>query len=134
MRNANERVSGEMYVDGLTNVLTEPEFNDSQEARRTLKLFEERSTLQKFLARTVMDSGVGGVQVLIGGDGYWEELRQCSMVLARYGVPGMATGALGVLGPMRMPYARTIPTVRYMAGLLSTLVNETIGGEENPGP
>jgi heat-inducible transcriptional repressor len=72
---------------------------------------------------------VGGLQVLIGGEGGWEELRQCSMVLARYGVPGIATGMLGVLGPMRMSYARTIPTVRFVAGLLSDLVNDTIGGE-----
>jgi heat-inducible transcriptional repressor len=129
MRQADERVSGEMYVDGLSNVLSEPEFTDSDEARRTLKLFEERATLQNLLARTVMNSGVGGVQVLIGGESTWEELRQCSMVMARYGVPGLATGALGVLGPMRMSYTRTIPTVRYMAGLLSGLVNEAVGGE-----
>jgi heat-inducible transcriptional repressor len=128
MRHADERASGEIYVDGLTNVLAEPEFTDSDEARRTLKLFEERSTLQDLLARTMTDRGVGGVQVVIGGEGAWEELRQCSMVLSRYGVPGMATGTLGVLGPMRMAYARTIPTVRYMAGLLSDLVNESIGG------
>jgi heat-inducible transcriptional repressor len=130
MKRTDSSVSGEIYVDGLTNVLAEPEFTDSDNARRALKLFEERSTLQDLLARTVMNSGVGGVQVLIGGESSWEELRQCSMVLARYGVPGMATGTLGVLGPMRMSYARTIPTVRYMAGLLSELVNENIGGEQ----
>jgi heat-inducible transcriptional repressor len=129
MRRTDARVSGEMYVDGLTNVLSEPEFTDSDNARRALRMFEERSTLQDLLARTVMNSGVGGVQVLIGGDGTWDELRQCSMVLARYGVPGMATGTLGVLGPMRMSYARAIPTVRNVAGLLSDLVNENIGGE-----
>jgi len=131
MKRTDSRVSGEMYVDGLTNVLSEPEFTDSDNARRALKMFEERSTLQDLLSRTVMKSGVGGVQVLIGGEGTWEELRQCSMVLARYGVPGMATGTLGVLGPMRMSYARTIPTVRYVAGLLSELVNENIGGEQS---
>jgi heat-inducible transcriptional repressor len=129
MKRTDASVSGEMYVDGMTNVLSEPEFTDSDNARRALRLFEERSTLQDLLARTVMNSGVGGVQVLIGGEGTWDELRQCSMVLARYGVPGMATGTLGVLGPMRMSYARTIPTVRYVATLLSDLVNENIGGE-----
>jgi len=41
----------------------------------------------------------------------------------------MLTGTLGVLGPMRMPYARTIPTVRFMADLLSDLVTNTIYGE-----
>lgn len=130
MRSASESSSGEIYTDGLTNVLSRPEFAESDEARKALKIFEERSTLQDLLARTTTNSNIGGLQVLIGGEGGWEELRQCSMVIARYGVPGMATGTLGVLGPMRMSYARTIPTVRYVAGLLSDLVSDTIVGEE----
>ena len=129
MRRSGERVAGELYYDGLTNVLAEPEFNASDEARRTLRLFQERNTLHELLSRTILNSGVGGVQVIIGGEGAWEELRQCSMVLARYGVPGVVTGTLGVLGPMRMSYYRTIPTVRYVAGLLSDLVNDTFAGE-----
>lgn len=129
MQRMTERVSGTIYTDGLTNVLAEPEFAESDEARRALKLFEERSTLQDLLARSTTNSMIGGLQVLIGGEGGWEELRQCSMVLARYGVPGLATGMLGVLGPMRMSYAKTIPTVRFVAGLLSDLVNDTIAGE-----
>ena len=129
MRRAADRVAGEIYTDGLSNVLAEPEFAESDEARRALKLFGERATLQDLITRTMVNSNVGGLQVFIGGEGGWEELRQCSMVIARYGVPGLATGTLGVLGPMRMSYARTIPTVRYVAGLLSDLVNDTIAGE-----
>jgi len=129
MQRATESVSGNIYTDGLTNVLAEPEFTESDEARRALKIFEEHATLQDLLTQTSTGSMVGGLQVLIGGEGGWEELRQCSMVLARYGVPGFATGMLGVLGPMRMSYAKTIPTVRFVAGLLSDLVTDTIGGE-----
>jgi heat-inducible transcriptional repressor len=129
LRRAAQSVSGEIYTDGLTNVLSEPEFAESDDARRALKIFEERSTLQDLLARTTVNSHVGALQVLVGGEGEWEELRQCSIVLARYGVPGLATGMLGVLGPMRMSYARAIPTVRYVAGLLSDLVNDTISNE-----
>ena len=127
-RTAN-RVSGEIYTDGLSNVLGEPEFAESDDARRALRIFGERSTLEDLIARTATNSNIGGLQVLIGGEGGWEELRQCSLVIARYGVPGLATGTLGVVGPMRMSYARTIPTVRYVAGLLSDLVNDTISGE-----
>jgi len=130
MRRLSEKSSGEIYTDGLTNVLGEPEFAESDEARRALKIFDEPATLQNLLSRTTSNSNVGGLQVLIGGEGEWDDLRQCSLVLARYGVPGMATGALGVLGPMRMSYARTIPTVRYVAGLLSDLVNDTISSGE----
>jgi heat-inducible transcriptional repressor len=129
MKRTSESTSGEIYTDGLTNVLGEPEFAESDEARWAMHLFEERSTLQDLLARASTNSHVGGLQVLIGGEGGWEELRQCSMVIARYGAPGLATGTLGVLGPMRMSYARTIPTVRYVAGLLSNLVNDNINSE-----
>ena len=130
MRRNADSVSGDVYTDGLTNVLSEPEFkNTSEEARRALKMFGEPSTLKDLLDRTTAGGGVGGLQVLIGGEGVWEELRECSMIIARYGVPGLATGTLGVLGPMRMSYSRTIPTVRFVAGLLSDLVNDTISGD-----
>jgi heat-inducible transcriptional repressor len=128
MKRTSESASGEIYTDGLTNVLSEPEFAESDDARWAMRLFEERSTLHDLITRASTNSSVGGLQVLIGGTGEWEELRQCSMVIARYGAPGLATGTLGVLGPMRMSYARTIPTVRYVAGVLSNLVNDVISG------
>jgi heat-inducible transcriptional repressor len=119
--------SGEVYLDGLTNVLSEPEFSGSDDARRALRVLEERPVLQDLLARTVLSGETsGGVQVLIGGEGTWDDLRSSSLVLARYGVPGLATGALGVLGPMRMSYGRTISTMRFLAGLLSDLVADTL--------
>ena len=131
MSRGEQRISGEIFLDGLTNVLSEPEFLESGDARRAVRLFEERSLLQDLLARTTNNATVGGVQVLIGGEGKWEDLKECSVVLARYGIPGPVTGTLGVFGPMRMAYARTIPTVRFMADLLSGLVSETMVGEEN---
>jgi len=121
-----ETLAGEVYRDGLTNVLAEPEFAEATQARRALRILEERPLLEDLLARTVMADEVGGVQVLIGGEGTWKELRDCSMVLARYGQPGRATGALGVLGPIRMPYGRTISTVRFVSGLLSDLIADRL--------
>ena len=122
-------VSGEVYRDGLTNVLAEPEFAESETARKALRVLEERSMLEDLLSRTVLTSGVDDVQVLIGGEGTWEDLRDCSMVLARYGAPGLATGALGVLGPTRMSYGRTVSAVRFVSGLLSDLVIEMLAEE-----
>ncbi len=129
MKDINAMIAGEVYVDGLSNVLAEPEFSGSEDARRALRVLEERSTLQDLLSRTILSEGEsgGGVQVLIGGEGTWEDLRQCSIVLARYGAPDLATGTLGVLGPMRMPYGRTISTVRFISSLLSELVVEVLG-------
>jgi heat-inducible transcriptional repressor len=122
MHRSGNILGGEVYRDGLTHVLAEPEFAEVEVARKALRILEERSFLEDLLSRTVLTTNVGGVQVLIGGENNWEELRDCSMVLARYGAPGLATGALGVLGPIRMAYGRTISTVRFVAGLLSDLV------------
>ena len=116
----------EVYRDGLTNVLEEPEFKESETARQALRILEERTVLEEFLAKS-LNPGVGGVQVIIGGEGYWEELKECSMVLARYGVSGHATGALGVLGPTRMAYGRAISAVRFVAGLMTDLMYEMHG-------
>jgi heat-inducible transcriptional repressor len=126
MRRSSGVVAGELYRDGLTHVLAEPEFGEMDVARRALRILEERPLLDDLLTRTVLSTEPGGVQVLIGGEGTWEELKECSMILARYGAPGLATGTLGVLGPMRMPYGRTISTVRFVASLLSDLVEDVL--------
>jgi len=129
LRRADTNLTGEVYHDGWTNMLSEPGFDEVESARRALRVLEERPRLENLLSQTVMNTEVGGVQVLIGGEGNWEELSHSSLVLARYGVPELATGILGVLGPIRMSYGHTISTVNFVAGLLSNLVNETMSEE-----
>lgn len=129
MVQAESAISGEVFMDGLTNVLAEPEFTGSEDARRALRILEERSLLQDLAARSALSNTQGGIQVLIGGEGTWDELRQWSLVLGSYGTPGLATGTLGVLGPLRMSYGRAISTVRFLSGLLSDLVADTLMDE-----
>ncbi len=116
--------TGEIYLDGITNVLAEPEFADSDGARRALRLLDERSLLQELLSQTILPDTIGGVQVLIGGEGHWDDLRQCSVILSKYGSPGIATGTLGILGPMRMSYGHSISMVRFLTGILSDFIAE----------
>ena len=119
------RQTGEVYTEGINKVLAEPEFSDSEEARRTLRFLEEKPLLQDFLSRTTREQKVGGVQVFFGGDGLLKDIANCSLVVARYGMQGVATGTIGVLGPMRMAYSKNIPTVRFLAGILSDLVADS---------
>lgn len=127
MARADEERTGHVYRDGLTNVLAQPEFSDSDSARSALRLLEEHSFLEDVLV-SVLSPSIGGVQVVIGGEGAWEDLKECSIVLSRYGSPGSATGAVGVLGPTRMAYGRSISAVRYVANLLSNLVIDAYTG------
>ena len=100
--------------------------SDVPGARQTLHLLEEQSLLEEVLSE-VLAPGHEGVQVMIGGDGRWNELRHTSMILSRYGVQGHVSGALGVLGPIRLQYGRAISTVRYVAGLMSDMMVDLYG-------
>ena len=122
IRQSTKILGSEVYRDGINHVLGDPEFSEEGGARRALRILEERSLLEDLITRTMLSTEFGGVQVLIGGEGTYEELRDWSVVLARYGHPDLASGTLGVLGPIRMPYGRTISTVRFVANLLSNLV------------
>jgi len=127
MKRVDDEAGLHLYRDGLINMLYQPEFSLPDSARNVVHLFEDRTLLEDLLTEMLE---VGGVQVIIGGEGRWDELRDCSLVVSPYGVSGEATGALGVMGPMRMPYSRAISTVRYVAGLLSDLFRDLYGGVE----
>ena len=124
MQRASMQIAGTVYRDGLSEVLQEPEFFEREQAQGLVRMMEEHSLLEAVLANALSPE-IGSVRVLIGGEGQWEELSACSLVLARYGVTGLVTGALGIVGPTRMFYGRAISTVRFVAGLLSDLVYDT---------
>lgn len=126
LSNTLGNASEEIYHHGLSDLLQAPEFAEGDSnSTGVVRVLEERSLLQAVLADTLTPSvGVGSVRVLIGGESRWDELRACSLVLARYGVADYATGALGVVGPIRMAYGRTISAVRFVANMLGELVYE----------
>ena len=102
----------------------QPEFSATQQILEVLEALAERDWLKAILPQAM---GVQGVQVIIGGEDQPKAIQNCSLVIARYGSPHRASGALGVLGPIRMPYAHTISTVRYLSGVMSRLIDELYG-------
>ena len=131
MKQVDDQKNMHVYRDGLVNILHQPEFSEGDSARQIVQVLEDRTSLEQLLTEMLE---VGGVHVIIGGEGRWHDLRECSLVVAPYGVSGAATGALGVMGPMRMPYSRAISTVRYVATLMSDLFRELYGFEQEASP
>lgn len=116
----------QIFSDGLVNVLQAPEFLDQGEARRFVEIFEEPSAIEPLIHEARQ---LPGVQVIIGGERPYDNLPDVSLVLSRYGQPTQGTGILGIIGPIRMPYGRTISTVRFMSSLMSGLVASLYGDE-----
>jgi heat-inducible transcriptional repressor len=125
MRRLEARTSNEIYRDGLLNVFNQPEFAHSESAQQIVRALEERPVIEGMVSEVMQR---GGLQIIIGGEGRWEELSEVSVVLARYGIHDQATGALGVLGPIRMQYGRAVSVVRYVSQLMSDLISDLYGG------
>ncbi len=135
MRQAEAPKVEEIYRQGVTELLQEPEFAESEgHTAGVLRVLEERNLLQTILKDVLTPSvGVGGMRILVGGEGRWDELRACSLILTRYGVSNYATGTIGVVGPIRMAYGQAIPAIRFVASLLSELVYESYNPEIHDG-
>ncbi|MCC9077043.1 heat-inducible transcriptional repressor HrcA [Litorilinea aerophila] len=125
MQRIDRQIDGEIYRDGLVQVLEAPEFAEGENARRIVHVLEERSWLEQIMDEYGDDNA--DIHVVISGDGRFAQLRDISLVLGRYGVNDRATGVLGVIGPLRMSYGRTIGAVRFVATLMSEIVEEIYG-------
>jgi heat-inducible transcriptional repressor len=124
MQRLDNQGSGQVFSDGLTEVLRLPEFAEGQSVRKIVQVLEQPSLLEQIAEEYPQGDAV---HVVIAGDGRYDELRGVSLVLARYGVNDRASGLLGVIGPVRMWYDRSIGAVRFVSDLMSEMVEEIYG-------
>lgn len=104
-----------IYIDGTANILKQPEFQDVKTAQPVLSALEREDVVDDLL-REAPDRQVW---IIIGTEHRYEDLYGCSVVAAAYQVEGRTAGALGIVGPTRMNYAKVISLVRYLAGSLT---------------
>jgi heat-inducible transcriptional repressor len=103
---------------GLHNIVGQPGIDDD-DVHAVLDLVQGGAFLNAILPQIVSEDRV---QVFIGRDELPDQLRRFGVIVATYGIDDNVKGLIGVLGPTRMSYWRTISTVRYMSRLISDLV------------
>jgi heat-inducible transcriptional repressor len=114
-----ERSARDVFLAGETNVLNNPEFAAGDRMRVLLKAFEDRQVLIHLLDRLV---AADDVQVFIGEETRFREMADCAVVAAPYGVGDTTLGCIGVIGPVRMDYARVVPLVELTAQNVSRVL------------
>jgi heat-inducible transcriptional repressor len=118
LQQAQEQAFAAVSLEGLTQLLSQPEFAQSQKLRPIIEVLEHQPLLARFLAESL---ATPGVQVIIGAENRLEQMREASLVLTRYGSDDDIWGVLGVLGPTRLAYWRALPMVRFMAELMEVV-------------
>ena len=108
-----------LTVGGSHNILNYPEYSDVEKARAFLSALEEKEKLM-----TLLSSGQEPYAVYIGPETGMPEMADCSVVTASYQVGAGHRGAVGVIGPTRMPYARVLSALSAVGGALSDMLGE----------
>ena len=109
----------EVHYEGIDGVLGQPELALGDRVREIFVLFHDRARLARVLPWSL---GEGDLAVTIGSELGFEPLRPFSLVVGRYGRGDRPAGYVGIVGPTRMDYQRTIGAVRYVGALMSDLV------------
>lgn len=113
-------------IEGVREMLRQPEFGQSDRLLDTLEAVDERRLRGNIPASAVSE---GNVAIVIGDENSEGPYQDMSFVLARYGAPGGPGGVLGVLGPTRMAYGDAVAHVRYVSDVLTELMRRFYGDD-----
>jgi heat-inducible transcriptional repressor len=121
-RELTEEDSAEVFVDGASRMVNESTVQEVEKLKELLETLEEKSKLLRLLDECLATRDVG-IRVLIGSENRGSELKHCTVITAPYWSNGQAVGSLGIIGPRRMSYDRTIGLVDYMAKMVSQMLS-----------
>ena len=109
-----------VFLEGTSNIVDEQKFSDLETVRQVISALEHRRILLELAAEAL---AVDRVTVRIGHENSIEEMQSCSVITTAYGSEGVALGSLGIVGPTRMDYGRTIAAVNEVAVHLGRMLN-----------
>jgi heat-inducible transcriptional repressor len=111
---------GTLYFEGTARLLS-GRFEDVGELNAIMEMLERRVALLGLMRSALSERGVN---VRIGAENEAPALQSLAVVASSYGLPQRSLGAVSVIGPLRMDYARAIHSVRDAAAQLSTFIAE----------
>ncbi|MCB1136132.1 MAG: heat-inducible transcriptional repressor HrcA [Chlamydiia bacterium] len=114
-----------VYQTGFSRLLAYPEFNDASALAGSLSLFENSNGLRLLLRDTANKQRL---EYWVGEDlhCFGASTDDCSAVAVPYRINQQVVGALGVLGPTRMPYRSVFASLRHAADSISEIMTRSI--------
>ncbi|MCX5863072.1 MAG: heat-inducible transcriptional repressor HrcA [Desulfomonile sp.] len=119
----SQNIFREVYIQGQTNILDDPEFSQVEKLKALLTTFEEKSNILKILDKTL---DAEGIQIFIGSEHGLNELETCSIVAYPIRTQETVVGSIGIIGPKRMDYQKVVLLVDTTARVLTRLLKQII--------
>ncbi|MCL1810129.1 MAG: heat-inducible transcriptional repressor HrcA [Clostridiales bacterium] len=125
LRTLERMLDVNLYMDGLTNIFSFPEYNDIDKAKVFLQMLDKKDYF-----RDILINRDNGVIITIGGENSDEVIKDCSLITATYHVDGKMVGKIGVIGPKRMKYDEVTSIIEYITENLSNTFKLPGGNEQ----
>ncbi len=112
---------GALIIRGQAQLLDDiTAMEDLERIRQLFHTLETKEALARLLS---LADSAEGVRIFIGAENELFGVAGCSMVIAPYSnARQQIVGAIGVVGPTRINYARIIPMVDYTAKVIGRIV------------
>lgn len=107
--------SKQIYLEGVLNILAQPEFKDLNRVKELLAFLEREDAMRRVFTATPQT----GLIIKIGQENKEESIDKCSILTINCTVEGRIIGKLGILGPTRMQYSRAVSVLNHVADTLS---------------
>ena len=114
-----EASDGPIYRSGTSNLLEYEELR--RIANQLFRVINSREGVMDLI-----DRDNEGVRVSIGRENQKMELADSSVIISKYRIGDDSEGAIGLIGPIRMDYARLIPHLEYFSQMLGKLLSDTL--------
>lgn len=111
----------EIYTSGATNIFKYPELSDSEKASELINTFEEKKPLTELVQETLSDESGTGIQVYIGSETPVQAMKDCSVITATYELEEGMQGTIGIIGPKRMDYEKSLNAMKTLMAQLDTI-------------
>ncbi len=108
------------HFGGARNIMSKPEFSNHENLSKILNILESKEMIIHIFGQEDQSERLS---ITIGHENKDELLTHCTLITSSYHV-GNISGTLGVLGPTRMQYPKTIALVDYIANVLTTVLKE----------
>lgn len=122
------RAETEVYTSGATNIFNYPEYRDVERAKEFLEFLDDKNSVVKLFDSAEKEAGktqdAGGITVKIGSENDLDIMRKSSLITANYYIGNKVMGKVGIIGPTRMDYPKTITKIKEISAILNRLLYE----------
>lgn len=113
----------DVYLGGAANILNFPEYNDVARAKQFFDFLGDKESVKQAIAADG-DAGRGDISIRIGSENHLDVMRDCSIITANYYVGNKLMGRLGIIGPTRMDYSKTVAKLQHVTEHINQILYE----------